>query len=132
MNIRIVLDKEDGVDSLDPSGEILISDGRSLISEKHAYLDSWLDALIAGLKEVEAGKSASMDLVEEPYPLQFEPQNGGINITYRNTTVSLESIDEFRRVLRNAAQSFLDKVNPTERATENGLLDSIRNFSKRT
>ncbi|MGH9967447.1 MAG: hypothetical protein ACREBG_06390 [Pyrinomonadaceae bacterium] len=130
MKIRIVLDEEDGIDSLDPSGEILISDGRSLISEKHTYLDSWLDALIEGLKEIQAGKRASIDLVEEADPLVFEPQNGGVRLTYGNTTVSVDSIEEFHRALRSATEDFLNRVNSAEEASENVLLDSIRRFSE--
>ncbi len=129
MNIKVALDETTGVDSLDPSGEIVITDGRSFISEKHAYLDSWLNALIEGLKEVESGKTASIDLVEEPYPLIFEPTNGGIRITYQGTALSLERIKEFREALRSAAQQFLNQAEAAGQAPESELITSIRQFS---
>jgi hypothetical protein len=130
LKIQVVFEEEDGLDPIDPSGEILISDGRVRIWQKHAYLDSWLDALIRGLREVEAGKSTSVDLVEEPDPLMLQPQNGGIKLTYRDTTVSVDSIDEFRRALRSATEDFLGKLDAADKDGETELLNSIRKFSK--
>ena len=131
LKIQVSFEKEGGVDPIDPSGEILISDeGGVRIWEKHVYLDSWLDALITGLKEVEAGKSASIDLVEEPVPIMIQPQNGGIKLTYRDTTVSVGSIEEFRRTLRSASVDFLRKWDAAGKAGETELLNSIRRFSK--
>jgi hypothetical protein len=129
LKIQVVFEEE-GIDPIDPSGEILISDGGVRIWEKHVYLDSWLDALITGLKEVEAGKSASLDLVEEPDPLMLQPQNGGIKLTYRDTTVSVDSIDEFRWTLRSASVAFLRKLEAAGKDCETELRNSIREFSK--
>lgn len=44
LKIQLVFEEEGGLDPKDPSGEILIIDGRVRILQKHAYLDSWLDA----------------------------------------------------------------------------------------
>jgi len=128
--IQVSVEEEGRVDRMDPSGEILISDGGVRIWEKHVYLDSWLDALITGLKEVEAGKSVSVDLVEEPDPLMLQPENGGIKVTYRDTTVSVDSIDEFRRTLRNASMDFLRKWEAVDKVGETELSNSIRKFCK--
>jgi hypothetical protein len=129
LKIQVVFEEE-GIDPIDPSGEILISDGGVRIWEKHVYLDSWLDALITGVKEVEAGKRVSLDLVEEPDPLMFEPEGGGIKLTYRDTTVSVDSIDEFRRTLRSASVGFLRKLEAAGKDYETELRNSIREFSK--
>ena len=84
----------------------------------------------SGLREVEAGKSTSLDLVEEPDSLTFQPQNGGIKLTYRDTTVSVDSIDEFRRTLRSASLDFLRKLDAAGNDGETELRNSIREFSK--
>ena len=130
LKIQIIVEEDGGVDPIEPSGEILISDGGVRISERYVYLDSWLDALITGLKEVEAGKSATVDLVEEPDPLLFQPQNGGLTLTYRDTTISVNSVDEFRQALRSASVDFLRKLDVAEEDGESELLKSIRKFSE--
>src|SRR5258708_7920885 len=126
--VRIVFD-EDGLDRVDPSGQISIIADDEAISAAYVYLDSWLDALITGLRAVEAGRSADIDLVEEPDPLIFQPQNGGLRITYRDKTLTLKSINEFHQALREAAKDFVDTLTPHQGTTGNQLLDSIRNFA---
>lgn len=84
--------------------------------------------LVTGLKEVEAGKSASVDLVEEPDPLMLQAQNGGIKLTYQGTSISVDSLDEFRRTLRGASADFLRKLDAADQG-EPELLNSIRKFS---
>jgi hypothetical protein len=128
MEIRITLDEEDEFDPVDPGGAISIVSNGQAISARYVYLDSWLEALITGLKEIEAGRAANVDLIEEPDPLEFDPLNGGLKITYRNTTVMVKSIDEFREALRKAAKDFLDQMKPYERTENNQLLNSIRTF----
>jgi hypothetical protein len=130
LKIQVIVEEGGGVDPINPSGEIVISDGEVRISERCVYLDSWLDALITGLKEVEAGKSASVDLVEEPDSLLLEPQNGGLKLTYRDTTIAVNSIDEFRQALKSASVDFLRKLDAAEEDGESELLKSIRKFSK--
>ena len=53
--VRIVFD-ENGLDRVDPSGQISIIADDEAISAAYVYLDSWLDALITGLRAVEAGR----------------------------------------------------------------------------
>lgn len=130
IKIRIVLEEDAELDPIDPSGEILISDGMSRIWQKDAYLDSWLNALIEGLSQVEAGKTATIDLVEEPDPLVVQPQNGGIKLTFREASVSVDRIDEFRLALGNAVVDFLSKFDIADRDGETELLKSIRKFSR--
>lgn len=127
LKIQVVFETE-GFDPRDPTGEILISDGPNRIWQEHAYLDSWLDGLIRGLQEVEAGRSVSVDLVEEPDPLMLQPQDGGMKLIYDDTTVSVSSVDEFRRTLKSASMDFLDKLHIADEASDTELLNSIRKF----
>src|SRR5215207_2815751 len=109
MMLKIKLEFEaEGFDPMNPIGEIEITDGTNKIWEEHAYLDSWLEALIKGLKEVEAARNVSLDLVEEPNPLVLQPENGGMKLTYGETTLYVKSIADFRRTLTTVIMDFLD------------------------
>lgn len=124
MQIRFILDEQHGIDPVDPSGSIEITDGHNLISEKYVYLDSWLDALITGLKTVEDGKSVTVDLVEEPDQLTFEPHNGGLKMQYRESRLMFKSVRDFEAILRTALNDFLNQARPAN----SPIVHSIRKF----
>ena len=98
------------------------------LGERDTYLDSWLDALITGLKAVQAGQRARIDIPEEPEPLVFEPVGKRVRIAYRTMTLEAESIEELHSALRLAAQEFLQTLAAVEGGDSTTLLSSIRDF----
>ena len=129
LEIKLVFEAEE-FDPENPTGDIQITDGTNTIWQEHVYLDSWLDALISGLKEVEAGRSVSVDLVEEPDPLVLQPEHGGMKLTYAETTLYVNSIADFRQTLTRAGIDFLDQLHTVDEATDTELLNTIRTFVK--
>lgn len=66
MNIVLVLCQER--ERLDPEsliGHIAITDGRQVLREKYTYLDSWISALIRGLRACRERGSCEIDLIDD-------------------------------------------------------------------
>jgi len=84
MQIVWRLDVEEPIDPENLLGDITLTDGQMSLGERDTYLDSWLDALIIGLKAVQAGQRVGIDIPEEPEPLVFEPLGKRVRISYRN------------------------------------------------
>lgn len=111
MNLQWQLDEEEGrlkADNL--MGFITIGSGDGLIEEHDIYLDSWLLALIDGLKGVEAGKQTPVQIEEELYPLLFEPEGAGFQITFQAATVTIPNTAEFKKLLFSTCREFMRDV----------------------
>lgn len=132
MKIEWKLDEQDGLDPIDTLGNITVTDGERTIQEESTYLDSWFDALITGLKGVQAGKSLTVEIVEEPEPLIFKPDRFGLQISYQNQSIYVNKVDEFIQTLKRAAKDFLLRVDQMTGAERNQLLNLIRDFVMNT
>ena len=128
MQIAINLDESEKIDPIDPIGDITIINNTTTITEKSTYLDSWFDALITGLKAVKQGKDITVEIVEEPEPIVFEPWEEGMRISYRDKYISISQISEFTTALKIAANDFLNKLDSQSEFDSNDLLQVIRHF----
>ncbi|MCL1472946.1 hypothetical protein [Argonema antarcticum] len=128
MLIAITFDESEKIDPIDPIGDITITDDTTTITEKSTYLDSWFDASITGLKTVKEGKKISVEIVEEPEPIVFEPWQEGVRISYRDRTLFIPQISEFTTALKLAANDFLNKLDRETEFDSNDLLEVIRDF----
>ena len=128
MQIAINLDESEKIDPIDPIGDITIINNTTTITEKSTYLDSWFDALITGLKAVKQGKDITVEIVEEPEPIVFEPWEEGMRISYRDKYISISQISEFTTALKIAANDFLNKLDSQVEFDSNDLLQVIRHF----
>jgi hypothetical protein len=128
MKITWHLDTEELLDAENLLGDITLTVGQRSLGERDTYIDSWLDALITGLKAVQAGQSTRIDIPEEPEPLIFEPVGKRVRVSYRTMMIELESVDELHSALRLAAQAFLQKLAAVEGGESNPLLRSIHDF----
>lgn len=102
MEIQCFLDKTVSATSADLLGEIRISDGRNTISESVTYIDSWLEALEEGAKSLTHENTASVDLIEEPYPLIFEKRDSYIKLSYGDMFIFVNSVEEIDASVQNA------------------------------
>ncbi len=122
------LDEEDGIEPLDPIGDISIAGDRTKIQEKSTYLDSWFDGLITGIETLQKGQKVAVEIVEEPELIIFEPASNGWRLSYREGWIEFSSISEFVRALKQAAAEFLLEVEPIPGSEENALLKNIHTF----
>ncbi|HBB35192.1 MAG TPA: hypothetical protein DDZ80_03500 [Cyanobacteria bacterium UBA8803] len=128
MKIEWTLYEEEGIDPIDPVGDITVTNGQTTIQVEATYLDSWFDALITGIKGVQTGSKVTVEIVEEPDLLRFEPSNGGVKISYKNTAIVVSRIDEFIQALKLAAKDFLLRLDQIKGCECNNLLNLIRDF----
>jgi hypothetical protein len=128
--IEIKVAFDEAIDPIDPLGNIIITDGKKTIQEEDTYIDSWIDALITGLKNLQEGKNAAVDLVEEPEPILFESQQSGVRISYGDRSVFSRDLAEFSDALKQVAREFLDKINYQRDSDHNELLKLIGDFVK--
>ena len=83
MKIVWHLDAKEPIDAENLLGDITLTVMQRSLGERDTYIDSWLDALITGLKAVQAGQSIRIDIPEEPEPLVFEPLGKRVRVSYR-------------------------------------------------
>lgn len=110
MNIAWKLYEDDAVEADDPLGSISIVDanGGKIIQEA-TYLDSWFEALLHGVRALRAGEEESIEMVEEPDPLEFSVEGPRIRLTHYQTTVELDMIEAIEEI-RKQAQRFLVRM----------------------
>ncbi len=131
MKIAWTLDEEEPIDPENLLGDIILTEGETTILERNTYIDSWLNALITGVQGVQTGKRVTVDILEEPDPLVFEPLNGGMRLSYQNTAIVIDKIDNFVRGLRLAAHELLMKLDQIPGTESNEFLNSLRDFVKK-
>jgi hypothetical protein len=100
MDISWKVYDSEGADADNPLGTISLTDGEgAVISQEAVYLDTWFEALLAGLRGMVAGEEESLQLVEEPDPLEFRLEDDLLVLTQDVYVVRVnlrEAIDEIR------------------------------------
>jgi hypothetical protein len=100
MDITWKLYESEGIDAGNPLGTISVTDDDgAVITQEAVYLDTWFEALLAGLRGMVAGEEESLQLVEEPDPLEFRLEDERLVLTQDVFVVRLnlrEAIDEIR------------------------------------
>ena len=110
MKISFTLDQDEGIDPNDPLGDIVIRDAKTLLSVESTYLDSWFDVLIDGYKGLKNQKKVTLEIVEEPEVITFEPVLKGFKISYGKEELFFNSLNEFYQSLLTSAQDFLSQL----------------------
>lgn len=128
MKIAWRLDEEEPLDLEHLVGDIVIHAAQTTLEERETYIDSWLDALLTGLKAVQAGQGVRVDIPEEPVPLLFEPCAQGVRIAYGAMVIEVESLEEFRGALRLAAHALLQELSTLAGWEKHQLLSGLRDF----
>jgi hypothetical protein len=129
IDIKLALEKEAGLDLIDPLGDITISDGSSSIVLNTTYLDSWLAALIAGYKRVRGANHVSVEVAEEPIPLHIEvTPNGMLSISYEDQALIPQPPEALEAALKKASKFLLEALGTLPDGPRNSFLDPIREF----
>ena len=128
IKIRFILDHDQGIDPNEPVGDIIISNAHSKLSDKSTYLDSWFDVLIDGYQALKSNKKLTLEILEEPNLITFEPILNGFKITYGKQKLSFNSLKEFDQSLLTSAQEFLRQLEQ-DNLSNFFLLNKIANFT---
>jgi hypothetical protein len=127
-NIDWELDESDTVTANSLLGNITLSDGVRLVTEKSVYLDSWLEALLkAAQLNITPSADAAISVAEAPLPLHLFRNEDKLHIVMTSgREVVADSLDSFRNAVRGASARFLSRASVLEDAPENDTLTSIR------
>ncbi len=129
MKISFTLDREQGIDPNDPLGDIIITNNQNILSVEATYLDSWFDVLIDGLKSLQNNNKITLEIVEEPEVITFEPLLEGFKITYGKQTLLFSNLNDFYESLLTSAQAFLSQLEEkSENFSNLPLLSNIYDF----
>lgn len=129
MNIVLVLCQEsERLDAESLIGHIAITDGAQVIKEKNTYIDSWIDALIRGLRACKESDLSEVDLIDEPEPLAFAVSGDNVQISYKGCSINAGDIQSFAFTLRSAAALFLETVREEMGDVANRALGDIQDF----
>ncbi|QYO65809.1 hypothetical protein [Leptolyngbya sp. 7M] len=109
MEIRFIPDRNGDANPPDLLGDICLSDGRNTILDNCTYPDPWLDALKKGTRLLRHEKVASIDLVEESNPLVFEKRDSHIVISYGDSFIFVNSVEEILLALQDFEGRDADK-----------------------
>ena len=110
MKILFTLDRDEGIDPNNPLGDIRIGDDQTLLSVKSTYLDSWFDVLIDGYKSLKNQKKVTLEIIEEPELITFEPVLRGFKIRYGKIELFFNDLNEFYQSLLTSTQDFLSQL----------------------
>ena len=101
------LDTEDGIDIIDPVGDLCIIGDEGKLLEKYTYLDSFFEALVEAVHSIEAGKGTVVDPIIEPNNICFELQEDFLKITYGQRTTIILNAAQFVKDVREAVRKLL-------------------------
>ncbi len=129
MKIFFTLDQTGGVDLNDPIGNIMITDGQTLLLIESTYLDSWFDVLMDGFKSLYKKNKITLEIVEEPEMITFEPVLDGFKISYRKQALFFRNLNDFYQSLLIAAKEFLFQLHQDQENSSNlPILTKIHHF----
>jgi hypothetical protein len=129
MKILFILDQDEGIDPHDPVGDIIITNGHSKLSVESTYLDSWFDILIDGYQSLKNDQKNTLEILEEPDLITFEPVLDGFKISYGKQELFFKNLNEFYQSLLTSAQEFLRQLNQDQdKPSKSSLLNKIANF----
>lgn len=101
------LDLEDGIDIIDPVGDLCIIGDEGKLVEKYTYLDSFFEALAEAADSIEAGLGAIVDPIVESNDLLFELQEDSLKITYGQQKTTILNVAQFIEDVREAVIKLL-------------------------
>ncbi len=128
MKITIRICNEDEIDVVDLLGDIVIEKEKNTIKAECVYVDSFLCSLIQGIVILKRGKSSHIDLVEEPDPLEIIYKNEIIEISYLQSTVLLNNINELENALIKTINYLFEKIGLNKEAFKIPTIKFMKDF----
>lgn len=108
MKITWTLYEEDGLDAEDPLGSIEITEGDGDgIRQAATYIDSWFQALLQGARSLSAGEEESIEMLEEPDPLEFSVEGSRLKIRHDQSALDCDLIEAMEEIRKEAGRFLL-------------------------
>jgi len=116
VKIVVTLEEQIALDADEALGEIeLIGDDGGSISRGNAWLDAWLSAILDGLEGFLAGeKEQRIEIMAETQPLVVRPYRRGLRVTFRDETVEVRDVEQFRTELKSAVRGVVARLEEHE------------------
>ncbi len=108
MRITWLLYDSEGIDPENPLGLITITDeAGGEIKQEATYLDTWILALLKGVRMLRRGASETIESTEGPDPLELRLESGRVVITNGLRSVNAGSIESVEASIKEEARRFL-------------------------
>lgn len=90
-------------------GNITISSGDNVIQDEVVFIDRWLACLIVGVIKIDEIVEFKGEVLE-PYPLLIKKRNNSVEITYSNSKIYIDNIDQFKKILIDSSKKLLEII----------------------
>jgi hypothetical protein len=104
------LDEDDGIEPENPLGRINLIGEEGRLVEDNLMLDTFLEALIAGLSRIAVEDIVSIDTVDEPHLLVLRRCGDGVKIAFGDQEVLVEDRGTLNRELVVAVTDLLRRL----------------------
>jgi TATA-box binding protein (TBP) (component of TFIID and TFIIIB) len=124
------LDIEEGIDIVDPLGNLKIIGDEGNIVEDGTYLDAFFEALVEAAQKIKTETNISVDPIVEPNNLEFNCQKNTIKINYGQQQAIIFDKNKFIRDIREAVSELLIILDEQSQQTKQAKreLIKLRNF----
>lgn len=125
------LDREKGIDLVDPTGDFYIIGDEGEIAEKFTNIDVFFEVLVEGAKNIKIGKSVVIDPLIEPNEFHFDYQDRILQITYGRQQTTILDRNKFIEDVYQAVTellAILDQQSEKEQQPKRSLV-KLREYS---
>ncbi len=125
------LDRTNGIDTVDPTGDFYIIGDEGEIAEKFTNIDVFLEVLVEGANNIKIGKSVVVDPLIEPNEFHFDYQDRILQITYGRQQATILDRNRFVQDVYEAVTELLELLDrQSEKAqTPKRSLTKLREYS---
>ena len=124
------LDIEEGIDIVDPLGNLKIIGDEGNIVEDGTYLDAFFEALVEAAQKIKTETNISVDPIVEPNNLEFNCQKNTIKINYGQQQAIIFDKNKFIKDVGEAVSELLKILDEQSQQTKQPKrkLIKLRNF----
>lgn len=125
------IDREKGIDVVDPTGDFFIIGDEGEIAEKFTNIDVFFEVLVEGAENIKIGKSVVIDPQVEPHEFHFDYQDRILQITYGRQQATILDRNKFVADVYQAVTELLeilDSQSEKEQQPKRSLL-KLRKYS---
>ncbi len=102
------LDRVNGIDTVDPTGDFYIIGDEGEIAEKFTNIDVFFEVLVEGANNIKIGKSVVVDPLIEPNEFHFDYQDRILQITYGRQQATILDRNKFVQDVHEAVTELLE------------------------
>jgi hypothetical protein len=125
------LDRANGIDIVDPTGDFYIIGDEGEITEKFTNIDVFFEVLVEGANNIKIGKSVVVDPLIEPNEFHFDYQDRILQITYGRQQATILDRNKFVQDVHEAVTELLELLDrqSAKEQTPKRSLTKLREYS---